>query len=112
MRKFLQQATLARNPVKGTGLRELPTRAQACNHLLSGRLKENLETLLQRYKRGEAQATQQLLGAVTENLKITDVNKHSSLSLAEHELVAEPTSEWSRPTWLPRASPSTTSLAG
>ena len=92
--KFLQQVTLARNSVKGRDLRELSTLAQACDHVLSGRLEEGLEILLQRYKRVEAQATQLLPGAVAENLEITDVNKYSSLSLAERELAAELTSKW------------------
>ena len=53
VRKFLQQVTSARNPVKSGDLRELPAWTQECDHLLSGRLQESLEILLQRYERAE-----------------------------------------------------------
>ena len=94
--KFLQQVTLAQNSVKGRDLRELSTLALACDHVLSGRLEEGLEVLLQRYKRVEAQAINLLPGAEAENLEITDLGKDSSLSLAERELATSLTNKWQK----------------
>ena len=92
--KFLQQITLAQHSVKGRDLRELSTIAQACDFILNGKLEHGLEMLLQRYKRVEAQATQQLPGHVAENLEIAQVSRNSSMSLLEREMATDLTSKW------------------
>ena len=86
---------VAHGQLEGRNLRELQTIALAGDAILQGKLEEGMDTLLQRWKRVEAVATNMLPPKAAEHLELLPPTRLTALSLDEREECAELSRRWS-----------------